>query len=114
MFDVSLPREDLSRRRSELFRPPRHERANSFAARRRATIRRLADLQFGSIWRDLAALLPKVRGTLVDVGSGAQPFRELLDVSVQYIAVDIVDSEPQFGYRTHGTRYYQGSRSRLI
>jgi SAM-dependent methyltransferase len=82
-------------------------------------LRRFADLQFGSIWRDLAALLPKVEGTMADVGCGAQPFRDLLRPEVRYIAVDIDDPEKQFGYGSsvggvpgHGlpdTRYFRGS-----
>ncbi len=77
------------------------------------SLRRFADLQFGSIWRDLAALLPKVEGTLADVGCGAQPFRDLLRPEVRYIAVDIDDPGKQFGYgapglRTPDTRYFRG------
>jgi SAM-dependent methyltransferase len=115
--DWSLPREDLTRRaRGDLaggsvegFRPPAHERAQSGPARLRASLRRLADLQFGSIWRDLDALLPQVRGTLADVGSGAQPFRDLVRPDVRYIAVDIDEAERQFGYRAPDTRYFRGS-----
>jgi SAM-dependent methyltransferase len=68
------------------------------------------DLQFGSIWADLAALLPQVRGTLADVGAGAQPFRDLLPREVRYIAVDIEGAEQHFGYRTDDTRYFRGAR----
>jgi SAM-dependent methyltransferase len=107
--DWSLPREDLSRREREGFRPPPHERARSPAARIRAPLRRFADLQFGSIWRDLAALLPRVQGTLADVGCGAQPFRDLIQPGVRYIAVDIAEAETQFGYRADDTRYFQGN-----
>jgi SAM-dependent methyltransferase len=66
-------------------------------------------LQFGSIWRDLAALLPDVQGTLADVGSGAQPFRDLAPQDVRYIAVDIDDAERRFGYRAPDTRYFRGA-----
>lgn len=71
-------------------------------------LRRFADLQFGSIWRDLERLLPRVEGTLVDVGAGAQPFRDLLSRTVRYVAVDVDEAELGFGYRTAGTRYFQG------
>jgi SAM-dependent methyltransferase len=50
-----------------------------------------------------------VRGTLVDVGAGAQPFRDLVPPSVHYIAVDNEESERQFGYRTPETRYFRGT-----
>lgn len=66
-------------------------------------------MQFGSIWRDLAQLLPRVRGVLADVGAGAQPFRDLLPPDVRYIAVDTEEAERQFGYRTPDTRYFRGN-----
>jgi SAM-dependent methyltransferase len=109
MPKASLPREDLAARRGEAFRPPPHERASGRASRLKLALRRFADLQFGSTWRDLALLLPAVQGTLADVGCGAQPYRELLPSEVFYIGVDVEDSERQFGYRASGTRYYQGS-----
>ena len=109
MADWSLPREDLSRRSREGFRPPPHQRAHGQAARIKGSLRRFADLQFGSIWRDLAALLPQVAGTIADVGCGAQPFRDLLPPGVRYIAVDIDAAETQFGYRAPDTRYYHGT-----
>lgn len=73
-------------------------------------LRRLADLQFGSIWKDLTVLLPQVRGALADVGAGAQPFRDLLTHEVRYIGVDIEESEQHFGYRAQDTRYFRGTR----
>jgi SAM-dependent methyltransferase len=107
--DWSLSREDLTGREREGFRPPPHERARGPVARVRRSFRRFVDLQFGSIWSDLALLLPKVRGTLADVGSVAQPFRDLLRPEVRYIAVDIEEAERDFGYRADETRYFQGS-----
>jgi SAM-dependent methyltransferase len=69
----------------------------------------MADLQFGSIWRDLERLLPRVHGVLADVGAGAQPFRDFLPPAVRYIAVDTAEAERQFGYRTPDTRYFEGT-----
>ena len=126
MAEWSLPRENLNLRGNstphgnsmprdrEGFRPPPHERARDGAARLRGTLRRFADLQFGSIWRDLAALLPRVQGTLADVGCGAQPFRDLLRPQVRYIAVDIDEAQMRFGsgapgYRAPDTRRFRGS-----
>ena len=120
MSDWTLRREDLVLRTrmgkgasaggAEGLPPPPHERALDSAARFRVRLRRLADLQFGSIWTDLAALLPQVRGTLADVGAGAQPFRDLLPGEVRYIAVDIEEAELHFGYRALDTRYFHGAR----
>ncbi len=95
---------------AEAFRPPPHERAQGRAARLRVRLRRTADLQFGSIWRDLEQLLPRVRGVLADVGAGAQPFRDFLSPDVRYIAVDDEDAERQFGYLTPDTLYFRGPR----
>jgi SAM-dependent methyltransferase len=94
--------------RVEAFRPPPHERSAGGLSSLRVRLRRFADLQFGSIWRDLERLLPQVEGTLIDVGAGAQPFRDLLPPTVRYIAVDIDEAERRFGYRTPGTRYFRG------
>jgi SAM-dependent methyltransferase len=125
MADWTLRREDLGLRTRaggsaaaggppaagfEGLRPLPHERALDTAARFRVRLRRFADLQFGSIWTDLAVLLPRVQGTLVDVGAGAQPFRDLLPPEVRYIAVDIEEAERQFGYRAPDTRYFRGAR----
>ena len=130
MSDWSLRREDLGLRTragagaavegalvkgalvegAEGLPPPPHERAFDAAARFRVRLRRIADLQFGSIWADLAALLPGVRGTLADVGAGAQPFRDLLSPEVRYTAVDIEEAEQRFGYRSLDTRYFCGAR----
>ena len=109
MADWSLPRDDLSGREREGFRPPPHDRARGAAARFTGSLRRFVDLQFGSIWRDLAVLLPRVHGTLADVGCGAQPFRDLLRPDVRYIAVDIDDAARRFGYRAPDTRHFRGS-----
>ncbi len=128
MDEWSLPREDLARRvaqasaaplkdpqpRSreefEVFRPRSHERAHTRAARLRRSLRRFADLQFSSIYEDLARLLPQLKaGALADVGCGAQPFRDLLAPAVRYIPVDIQDSELHFGYRLTEVRRFRGS-----
>lgn len=92
----------------EAFRPRALERARSPAARLRRVLRRFADLQFGSIVADLAALLPEAEGPLADVGCGAQPFRDLLAPEVAYIPVDIEDSDRHFGYRLTEVRRFRG------
>ena len=108
--DWSLPREDLSGRDREGFKPPPLERPRGTLAGFRQRLRRLADLQFGSIWRDLSALLPEVRGTLADVGCGAQPFRDLLKPDVHYVGVDIAGAQERFGYSVPDIRQIRGDR----
>jgi len=71
-------------------------------------VRRYFDLQAGTIWTDLRSLLPRVTGTLIDVGCGAQPYRGLLNDRVDYLGIDTVDAGSAFGYETAGTRYYDG------
>lgn len=93
----------------EAFRPPAHTRARTPWARLTRALRRFADLQFGSISADLAALLPAAHGPLADVGCGAQPFRDLLAPDVAYIPVDIQDSDRHFGYRVTEVRRFRGS-----
>jgi SAM-dependent methyltransferase len=108
--DWALSREDLSRRDGEGFRPVPLERAHGASGRIKGALRRMADLQFGSIWRDLRVLFPEVHGTLADVGCGAQPFRDLLNPDVQYIGLDIDAAEEKFGYRAADVRQIRGAR----
>jgi SAM-dependent methyltransferase len=91
--------------RPPLFAPPGGRRASTFAA-----IRRLLDLQGGSIWRDLQSVLPHVKGTILDVGCGAQPYRSLVPRTTAYIGIDTVASKDHFGYDFPDTRYFSGDR----
>jgi SAM-dependent methyltransferase len=75
-----------------------------------ARARRLLDLQAASVWRDLSRLLPAVEGTLVDVGCGAQPYRELLSPRTKYIGLDAADAQKRFGYETPDTIYFEGTK----
>jgi SAM-dependent methyltransferase len=70
--------------------------------------RRFFDLQAGSVWSDLRSVLPKLAGTVVDVGCGAQPYRSLLPPGVTYVGIDTVEAKTAFGYETPDTRYYDG------
>jgi SAM-dependent methyltransferase len=72
--------------------------------------RRFFDLQAGTIWRDVAAEIARVHGTLLDVGCGAQPYRRLVPASASYIAIDTADAQTLFGYHAPDTRYYRGTR----
>jgi SAM-dependent methyltransferase len=91
-------------REAEAWRPPLFEKAGSI----RAAIRRFLDLQAGSIWMDLREILPQARGTMVDVGCGAQPYRGLLSPDVTYLGIDTTDAKSHFGYEIPDTRYFQG------
>jgi SAM-dependent methyltransferase len=71
-------------------------------------VRRFFDLQAGTIFADLADILPNLKGTLVDVGCGAQPYRKLVSRNATYIGIDSVAAKEAFGYETPDTRYYDG------
>lgn len=58
----------------------------------------MLDPQAGSIWRDLHAPLSQARGTVVDVGCGAQPYRRLLPATIEYIGLDTERAQEDFGY----------------
>jgi SAM-dependent methyltransferase len=73
-----------------------------------AALRRLIDLQAGSIWRDLAGELAAVHGLVLDVGCGAQPYRPLLGPSARYVGIDTADAKADFGYEIPDTLYFDG------
>jgi SAM-dependent methyltransferase len=68
----------------------------------------MLDLQAASIWRDLREELPAVRGTVVDVGCGAQPYRGLLGPDVRYIGIDTANAKADFGYEFPDVLYFEG------
>jgi ubiquinone/menaquinone biosynthesis C-methylase UbiE len=55
-------------------------------------IRRLVDLQLCTIWRVLGPILPKMRGSLLDVGCGEMPFRFALHPDVAYSGLDVAEA----------------------
>jgi SAM-dependent methyltransferase len=102
-------RENMALRRTERWRPPPFVPPAGPAARAAARVRRALDLQAASIWSDLRDLLGDVRGTVLDVGAGAQPYRGLLPPGVEYLAIDTEDAQRHFDYAVPGTRYFSGS-----
>lgn len=93
----------------EKWRPPLlSSPASGALSRLRAALRRFFDIQAGSVWRDVAAVLPDVRGTVLDVGCGAQPYRLLVHPDATYMAIDTEAAKPHFGYEEHDTRYFAG------
>jgi SAM-dependent methyltransferase len=104
----NIRRLNMVNRQRETWRPLLFRASTSFSSRLIFALRRFFDLQTASIWRDLAAELPEVRGTVVDVGCGAQPYRALLPGDVDYIVIDTADAESHFGYAVPGTRYFEG------
>lgn len=101
-------RENLAARTGEAWRPPTYECGGSTRARLAFAVRRFFDLQAGSIWSDLAGILPGLSGTVADVGCGAQPYRPLLGPGARYIGIDTEDAGRDFGYDIPDVRRLDG------
>jgi SAM-dependent methyltransferase len=93
----------------EAWQPPAFHRAISWSSRILAACRRFPDLQASSIWSDLIGLLSHCRGTVLDVGCGAQPYRSLFPRDVQYSGIDTVNAAEHFGYSVPDTTYFSGT-----
>jgi ubiquinone/menaquinone biosynthesis C-methylase UbiE len=96
----------MTQRAGEAWQPP----AFSAPGKRPVidALRRFLDLQAASIWRDLAAQLPGVEGTVLDVGCGAQPYRELFGERARYHGIDVAAAKANFGYDVPDTTYFEG------
>jgi SAM-dependent methyltransferase len=105
-----IRRTNMLRRTAETWRPPLFVQSGGHWASVTAALRRFPDLQAGSIWRDLKTVLPHSRGTILDVGCGAQPYRSLVPRNTTYIGIDSVTSRNRFGYDSPDTRYFSGDR----
>lgn len=103
---MQFPRRNMVDRQAETWRPPLLSPGTTPVARAAAALRRFLDVQAGSIWSDMTAVLPRLTGRLLDVGCGAQPYRPLLPKSVEYLGIDTADAEAHFGYAMPDTRYF--------
>lgn len=103
-----IRRTNMLDRTAETWRPPLFAPSGGRWPSAKAVLRRLLDLQAGSIWRDLQTVLPQVSGTIVDVGCGAQPYRSLVPITAKYIGIDSIASKDHFGYDVPDTRYFSG------
>ena len=108
VLDSLANRTNFALARTEGWRPPLHSPPTTLVRRWLAALRRLIDLQAGSIWRDLAGELAAVDGLVVDVGCGAQPYRQLLGPSARYVGIDTADAKADFGYEIPDTLYFDG------
>jgi SAM-dependent methyltransferase len=105
-----IHRTNMVHRAAETWRPPLFARSGGRWSQAMAWLRRLLDLQAGSIWRDLQMVLPQVRGTILDVGCGAQPYRSLVSADSTYIGIDNTAVRDHFGYDVADTLYFSGDR----
>jgi SAM-dependent methyltransferase len=93
---------------SETWRPQLFVATTSRLSLLLAAVRRFFDIQAGSAWRDLSAVLPSLQGTVLDVGCGAQPFRSLINPHATYLGIDTDGAKAHFGYEMPNTTYFSG------
>jgi hypothetical protein len=93
---------------SESWRPQLFRETNTPLSLLLAAVRRFFDIQAGSAWRDLRSVLPALRGTVLDVGCGAQPFRSLINPNATYQGIDTDEAKAHFGYEMPNTTYFTG------
>jgi len=101
-------RKNLIHLAAENWKPPIYYPHPNFWIQLKNAGYRFLDLQAGTIWDDLSVELPKVQGTVLDVGCGLQPYRFMFSKEVRYLGIDTIDSKAHFGYETPDTRYYSG------
>jgi SAM-dependent methyltransferase len=105
-----IGRANMLNRTADKWRPPLFVQSGGWWVSAAAAVRRALDLQARSIWRDLKKVLPHVKGTVVDVGCGARPYRALLPATAKYIGIDDAAAKERFGYDVPDTRYFSGDR----
>jgi SAM-dependent methyltransferase len=93
---------------SEVWRPKLFAASTTPFSKFLAKLRRFFDIQAGSAWRDLSAVLPSLQGNVLDVGCGAQPFRSLINSQARYKGIDTDSAKPHFGYEMPDTTYFSG------
>jgi SAM-dependent methyltransferase len=101
-------RANLLEPRTEQWRPPLIAASDSAGSKLLARVRRFFDLQAGSIWNDVSSFLPGVRGVLLDVGCGSQPYRSLVSPEARYLGIDTEAGRTHFGYDLPDTLFYSG------
>lgn len=101
-------RRNLVEQAAEDFKPPVFKPNRSIRNRLENWLRRFVDLQAGSIWRDLRSELAAARGSLLDIGCGAQVYRDLVPAEVAYLGIDTSDAKARFGYDVPDTSYFDG------
>jgi len=102
-------RRNMMNRQAETWRPMLPPPPKNVLAHLADAVRRFLDLQACSVWKDLSQILPQVRGTLVDVGCGMQPYRRLLGADARYVGIDTADAKEHFGCEMPDTTYYAGA-----
>ena len=95
-------------RAREDFRPPVFKPNTTWRNRWGNRLRRFLDLQAGTGWADMSTELGTARGVLLDIGCGAQVYRDLVPEGVTYRGIDTTDARDHFGYDVPDTHYFDG------
>ncbi len=88
--------------------PPNLPAGNDLFSKVRFGLRRLLDLQVGSVLRFLIPWLETGSGRILEVGGGAQPYRRYIPANCRYQGLDWEGASDHFGYRSADTVYYSG------
>jgi ubiquinone/menaquinone biosynthesis C-methylase UbiE len=94
---------------TEKFRPIKHDAPDSFIGKIKFYLRMVLDLQFASVYRHLKPLMRSFNGKVLDVGAGNSPFEHLLNKNVDYVGLDIKDSNT-FDYQNKKIVHYDGKQ----
>ena len=108
MTGARVPRRNLLDCPAETFRSPLFKPNNTWQGKLENLARRFLDLQAGSIWTDLKPELAQVSGIVLDVGCGAQVYRNLLSSAATYQGIDTHEAKAHFGYQSPDTAYFEG------
>jgi SAM-dependent methyltransferase len=101
-------RRNLTEQVAENFKPPLFSPNRSARRRLENALRRFLDLQAGTAWHDLRIELSSAQGSLIDIGCGAQVYRDLIPAAVAYRGIDTADAKARFGYSVPDTHYFEG------
>jgi SAM-dependent methyltransferase len=82
----------------------------TFTGKLRFFARLILDMQVASVYQHVGPWLRERRGTLLEVGCGAQPYRHLVTAACRYTGLDWEQSEANFNYRLPDTFYYDGEK----
>jgi len=78
------------------------------ASRLSYRLRSLLDLQVASVLRALKPWLAGLKGNVLEVGCGAQPYRHLIPSRCAYLGMDWHKAQTAFGYRAADVIHFDG------
>lgn len=92
----------------ENFRPVALNTSGGLFGKLKFTCRIALDLQVASVYRSIRSLAQDFKGTILDVGCGASPYKFLFDANkAKYVGIDIVEAD-QFDYRNSEVISFNG------